>query len=462
MTDQKQGTFEWRPMLTTEFRTIEVRNSGEDDNEEMIRAMAVQKQEQRELAAEIGLDMGEDTYELDDPETKLDPEKRLLEQFEYRQAFQDGDKWSVQTVTTTVLQSGKEIQESSISAADRNLTALEAVSKLTAFEGMVLSYPESYEISYDGFGTGTVEKAREELGSRHFITAGEREGLLFDTLLNPHNRINKHVLPSGGKFPKEDISRANQRWDEGKELTENFNASAISISGEMSAGIPAVATIDRVLRSISGLAIIDRFVEKIESSTKHLSQYIDRYDNPNSDGQGHLIEAATDALTNKNTGALAILEELKSEGIMRDTTEWTNFAKEAHVACYVIHAQAMLNLLKEKRVTDPEECNNIRKSLSQIGGTSDDNGNTIKKGDMEKLANKYGLSEKTIANYKRAMGYSGRPKMPELLTGYLGRFEERKKVFAELSDGGTIPNIETVIPPTHKITLGGFGRLFGR
>ncbi len=444
MADNNKDTLKWEPILSTEFRTIEFKLKTEESDEEKIREIHVVKDSIKELAKEIGVSLDTDEFEVDD-RAKINQDKKLLEQFEYLQAFKNGEYWSVQSVRTIVLQSGKEIVKATVSAGNDKLTALEAVGKLAAFEAFAVNDISPFEIS-----GSSLEEERKELGERHFIYAGEQEGLLFDERLDVHTRLNKFVLPTDANFNKKEIERASERWDKATQRIANIEISTDSIIEEMSASVPDVASIDKVLTSMKATKYMDEFVNKISEATQHLETYIRKYKET---GQGHLIEDAIDALIDKKEGALAILNKMKSDNIVRDITKWENFVREAHIACYVVHAQAMLNLLDESIITDPKTRAALEDSLHIVAGSEDMDGNVKKVGEMEKIAKKYDIKPSLIAAAKRAMAKTTGPELPSLLTDYLDRYKDRKAAYLELKEKGKIAPPETMLPPTQKLSL---------
>ena len=449
--DNGKDEFHWDPILSTEFRTVEFRLKIDEAEEEKIRNMQATRENIKELAKEIGVSLDTDEFEIDDSST-MNPDKKLLEQFEYLQAFKDGENWTVQSVRTIVLQDGTEKVKATVGMGNNGISAMQAIGKLAAFEAFATDEISPFELPVSD-NIKTLEDARKELGERHFIYAGEQEGLLFDDGLNTHGRQNKFVLPIGPSFDKTAIERANERWDKAKERIANIDVSADGIIEEMAAGIPSGASIDKVLRSMKATKFMDEFAVKIEEAAENLKKYINNYKKT---GQGHLIEDAIDALTDSKTGAISILSKMKSEHIMRDITEWENFVKEAHIACYVVHAQAMLNLLDEDIISDTKSRKAIEDSLHLIGGVEDIDGNVKKLGEMEKTAQKYGIKPNIIAAAKRAMAKTTGPEMPPLLTNYLKRYKDRKEAYVELKKKGRIANPESVLLPTKKLSIRGF------
>lgn len=449
----KEGnqTYRWYPVLGTDCRTLEFRNIAGDDLEKHIRLQKANEQAIKELADELGvLKQAEKEYELDEDDKKIDPTKRLVETFEYWQAFQEGqdkqgnDTWSVQAVETTVLQDGTVMETpQAISNDNKGLTPLQALGKLAAFEAIALQDKDIYELPGEADGK-TVSEAREELGYEHFKAFGEREGLLFDAMdITPYVRQNERVLPLGGRFNKTDREGANKRWKEGRDKIANANIDAQSLLDSVVANAPKTATIDRVLQSFKAVEIMDEFARKIESARENLEIYIGRYTRKN---QGEYIENAINALVDKKTGALPTLERLKTERILRDTTEFDRFIKEAHIACYVIHAQAMLDMRSKGAFDDEKERVEVEKSLRAL------------EKDMVKQATTYGLPSDTISKAQNAMALPGGPKMPELLKNYFDHYKQRKKAYEQRRDQGYIPEADTALPPTRKLTVKTPGR----
>lgn len=444
MADQKQE-YRWNPVLATDCRTLEFRNVSGDDLEKAVRSQKVNQQAIKELADEIGvLKDTPQEFELDEDDV-IDPDKRLLEVFEYWQAFQSGsdkegnDTWSIQVIETTVLQNGKVIETPQPPSKEHmNLTPLEAIGKLAAFESVALSDGDIYELvgSTDG---KTAEDLRAEMDTEHFRIFGEREGLLFDDEdLTPFPRKNERVLPLGGRFNKVDREGANKRWQEGRKQIANANIDAQSLLDSVVANAPKTATIDRVLQSYKAVEILDQFAENVDTAKRNMQSYVERYHHKE---QGEYIENAINALVDKKTGALAILGNLKSERILRDTTEFERFVKEAHISCYVIHAQAMLDMLSEGSFHDSKERTEVEKSLRAL------------EKDMVKQANEYNLPKDTISKAQNAMALPGGPKMPDLLADYYGHYQKRKDIYEKRRKQGHIPDAESALPPTRKLSV---------
>lgn len=446
MAGQEGGqTYRWYPVLGTDCRTLEFRNVAGDDFERQLRLHKKQNEAIRELAKEIGVfQEKEKEFELDDV-NDIDPEKRLVETYEYWQAFHDGqdangnDTWAVQSVETTVLQDGTVLEvPQDISTDNRGLTPMEAVSKLAAFEAIALEDQDVYEL-VGASDSKTVEQLREEMGYEHFKAFGEREGLLFDAQdITPYVRQNERVLPRGGRFKKIDREAADKRWKEGRDRIANAQVDAQSLLDGVVANAPKTATIDRVLQSYKAVDIMDEFARKVENARSNLETYVERYKHKN---QGEYIENATLSLVDKKSGALTVLQQLKSERILRDTTEFERFVKEAHIACMVIHGQAMLDMLGRGAFDDQKERLEVEKSLRQL------------EKDMEKQATAYALPSDTISKAKNAMATPGGPKMPELLKNYFVHYKQRKTEYEKRRDQGFIPEAETALPPTRKLTV---------
>ena len=445
MANDSKQEFRWNPVLGTDCRTLEFRNVSGDELEKIVRSQRLNDEAIKELADEIGvLKADEKEYELDEDD-KVDPDKRLLEVFEYWQAYQSGsdkdgnDTWSIQVVETHVLQNGKIIEKPQDPSKDNmNLTPLEAIGKLAAFESVALSDPEIYELAGTADGK-TAESSRAEMGEEHFRVFGEREGLLFDDEdLTPFQRKNERVLPLGGQFEKKARKAADERWKEGREQIANATVDAQSLLDSVVANAPKTATIDRVLQSYKAVEILDQFANNVESARRNMQSYIDRYEHKN---QGEYIENAIESLVNKKTGALGVLGKLKSERILRDTTEFERFVKEAHVACFVIHSQAMLDMLSNGSFHDDKERADVEKSLRSL------------EKDMVKKATEYNLPKDTISKAQNAMALPGGPKMPDLLTDYFSHYTKRKDAYEQRRKQGHIPDAETTLPATRKLSV---------
>ncbi len=259
-----------------------------------------------------------------------------------------------------------------------------------------------------------------------------------DEDLTPFQRKNERVLPLGGQFEKKARKAADERWKEGREQIANATVDAQSLLDSVVANAPKTATIDRVLQSYKAVEILDQFANNVESARRNMQSYIDRYEHKN---QGEYIENAIESLVNKKTGALGVLGKLKSERILRDTTEFERFVKEAHVACFVIHSQAMLDMLSNGSFHDDKERADVEKSLRSL------------EKDMVKKATEYNLPKDTISKAQNAMALPGGPKMPDLLTDYFSHYTKRKDAYEQRRKQGHIPDAETTLPATRKLSV---------
>jgi len=151
----------------------------------------------------------------------------------------------------------------------KNLSFLDAITKLAAFERMINEEAYTY--------TATAQTA-EDLGDKHYIVMAEREGIVFANTGRPHLSNAQTGLPeTDGRFYPEDLERAEIRRKETTNLTP-LNTSRKTAEDtaltELFNNLVYKGNFEETLKALQELKIHDLFIQDLGKIRSELSSIL--------------------------------------------------------------------------------------------------------------------------------------------------------------------------------------------
>lgn len=365
----------------------------------------------------------------------------------YIEAYQTDPLMGLWTVKEVQIRCDGEEIPTFLPEEQRNIPFISAMKILAEFESRCVKFSQNGAEIYEILGDDA-----EKMGYTHYLAYAEREGLVVDTNARLHKRPHALAMPENCVIKKDDLERANARWED-KDLLSHVTPLAVFRSQDLSelfarSASPGVNPDDITNRTVEKrIEVLTRFMTHLEQCYKYQDQYTKEFRQL---GRITLIESAQNALNEARDMIVkktmwTTKSEFKDVG-MPYIDSFKNFVDKQSILLILLHVQALQTINNERRYDQ----RNSTDQQKQFELNSDQIEERLP--EAEKLFRNLGATDSDIENM-RHYGLMNAPQVSEALTAIAKDFSEKKEAYFEAAQKGKRLRDDAIIPMIIKAQL---------